>query len=294
MFLRELVETPRPLPAPFGLINSKTLVRTTGHWENGITYEVNTEGLFARVYDACDYTAGALSLGNAPGSAGAGNTVYGQDYAPYVIEATDGCRSSIGLTPDERKKRASEALELMTNKAVERQFWGNGFGSNLNSSGNFSLMTAPTDTLLGGVAVRPRRALAALEQALADHGAGTRGAVHVTRDTLSLLRLDMDPDAGDSDNVLWTPGGNMLIGGVGYTGDGPSARTAGHVWAYATGPVAVNLSPIKVSDEPSKITGPVGVESFHTNNTLVYTAERFAAVTVNGTRVYAVLIDLDG
>jgi hypothetical protein len=214
-----------------------------------------------------------------------------------VIEGTDGCRTSLGLTPEERKARAVEALELLTPKAVEREFWTNGF-TGVNTAGNKSLQNSPTTTLLAGAAVKPRRALAALEQALADDGAGTLGAVHVTRDVLSLLRLDMDPNGGDSDGVLYTPGGNMLIGGVGYTGNGPAganqARTAGHAWAYATGPVAVHLSPIQVSDTPSMVTGQVGVESFHTTNTLVYTAERFAAVTFNGTKVYAVLIDLDG
>lgn len=299
-YLREVVATPRPLPAPFGLVNPKTVVGLRGHWENGIAYEITTDGLFAHVHDACDYTAaGGNTIGNAPGTAGSATTIYAQDFAPFVIEGTDGCRSSLGLTPEERKARAVEALELLTPKAVEREFWTNGF-TGVNTAGNKSLQNSPTTTLLAGAAVKPRRGLAALEQALADDGAGTLGAVHVTRDVLSLLRLDMDPNGGDSDGVLYTPGGNMLIGGVGYTGNGPAsagantARTAGHAWAYATGPVAVHLSPIQVSDTPSMVTGPVGVESFHTTNTLVYTAERFAAVTFNGTKVYAVLIDLDG
>jgi hypothetical protein len=295
-YLRELVATPRPLPAPFGLVNPKTLVGLRGHWENGIAYEITTGGLFAHVHDACDYTAtGGNTIGNPPGSAGSANTVYAQDFAPFVIEGTDGCRSSLGLTVEERMARAVEALELLTPKAVEREFWSNGF-TGVNTAGNRSLQNSTTTTLLAGAAVKPRRAIAALEQALADDGAGTLGAVHVTRDVLSLLRVDM-ADTGDSDGVIYTPGGNMLIGGVGYTGNGPAganqARTAGHAWAYATGPVAVHLGPIQVSDEPSKVTGPVGVESFHTTNTLVYTAERFAAVTYNGTSVYAVLIDLD-
>jgi hypothetical protein len=288
-YLREVVETPRPLPAPYGLVNSKTLVPLRGHWENGIAYEVTTDGLYT--------AAGGSEIGSAPGTGA--NKVFALDYAPFLIEATDGCRTSLGMAPEERRQRAVEALELLTPKAVEHELWNNGF-TGVNTASNRSLQSATTVTLLAGAAVKPRRGLAALEQALADDGAGTLGAVHVTRDLLSLLRLDMDPDAGDRDNVLYTPGGNMLIGGVGYTGNGPAsagasqARTAGHTWAYATGPVGVHLGPIQVSDEPSKIVGPVRTESFWDSNTLVYTAERFAAVTFNGTKVYAVLIDLDG
>lgn len=299
-YLREVVTTPRPLPAPFGLINSKTLVKESAasHWENGIAYEINTDGLFARTHDGCDYTAsGGSTFGNAPGSAGSANTVYALDYSPFVIEATDGCRSSIGLSAEERKDRAVEALELMTPKAVEREFWTNGYSA-VNSATNRSLQNSTTTTLLGTTGVKARRGLAALEQALADDGAGTLGAIHVTRDVLSVLKLDMFVDE-PKDDVMYSPGGNMLIGGVGYTGNGPAsagastARTTGKAWAYASGPVAVRLGPIQVSDEPSKVTGQVGVESFHTTNTLVYTAERFAAVSFNGTKVYAVLIDLD-
>lgn len=299
-YLRELVTTPRPLPAPFGLVNSKTLVKETAasHWENGLTYEINTDGLYAKVHDGCDYTAtGGSEVGNAPGTPASLNIVRALDYSPFVIEATDGCRTSVGLSVEERKARAAEALELLTQKAIEREFWSNGFTGGVNSAGNRSLQNSPTTTLLSGAAVKPRRAVAALEQALADDGAGTLGAIHVTRDVLSLLKLDMfvgEP----ADDVMYSPGGNMLIGGVGYTGNGPAggtqARTSGHAWAYATGPVAVHIGPIQVSDVPSKIVGPVGTESYWDSNTLVYTAERFAAVTFNGTKVYAVLIDLDG
>jgi hypothetical protein len=267
----------------------------TSRWENGIAYEITTDGLYAQTHDACDYTAdGGVEIGNAPGSPGSANTVYSADYAPFVIEATDGCRTSMGYTPEERKSRAADALELMTQKAVEREFWNNGW-TGVNSATNRSLVTAAdTVTLLGGTPQKPRRAIAALEQALADHGAGTLGSVHVTRDALSMLKLDVGNDPNS--DTMYTPGGNLLIGGVGYPGTGPNgeARTTGNVWAYACGPVQVRLSPVKVSDEPSKITGPAGVESFSTNNTLVYTAERFAAVTFNGTRVYAVLMNLDG
>lgn len=294
MYLRELVATPRPLLAPFGLVNSQTKVPVRGNWENGIAYEITTDGLYARVSDACDYTAQSIAIGNAPGSAGALNTAYSGDYAPFVIEATDGCRSSIGMTVDERRVKALDALELLTPKAVERQFWDNGFTGGVNSENNFALVGSGATVLLGGVAVPARRGIAALEQALADTGAGTLGAIHVTRDVFSVYRVDFE---GEPDgDTMYAPGGNMLVGGVGYPGTGPTgqARTAGNAWAYATGPVSVHLGPAQVAEEPSKITGPVGVESFHTNNTLVYTAERFAAVTVNGTKVFAVLIDLDG
>jgi hypothetical protein len=292
-YLRELVETPRPLPAQFGIVNKHTLVHdpADSHWENGFTYEVTAGSVYAQTHDVCDYTKTGHSIGNAPGSAGAANNTYFLNYSPFEIEATDGCRTSIGLSVEDRKARAAAALELVTAKAIEQEFWDNAFTSGANSNGNRSLTNQTPIEPRGATAVPLRQGIAALELALAGEGAGVQGAIHVTRDVLSMLRVDM---AGiqDEDGVVYSPGGHMLIGGSGYSGNGPTARTATTAWAFATGPIAVRMSPVRVNDVPSHVTGPAGVESFSTNNTLVFTAERFAAVTFNGVNTYAVLIDL--
>jgi hypothetical protein len=293
VYLRELVTSARLLPAPFGLINKQTLVSESSgsHWTGGFSYDVEAAALYATVRDVCDYTiTGATAVGNAPGSAGAASTVRALDYAPFMIEATDGCRTSFGMTVEDRKDSAVQALELITPKAVEREFWENGFSSG-NTAGNRSLKGTTPNTLLSGTAVKARRAIAALDQALADDGAGLKGAIHVTRDVLSLLRNDMNLEE-DADGILWSPAGNMLIGGVGYTGNGASGRSTTQAWAFATGPVQVLLSPIQVSDEPVKVTGLVRTESYWDSNTLMYTADRFAAVTFNGNKVHAVLVDI--
>lgn len=286
-----IVVTPRPALAPFGLINTETVVdETDAHWAGGYTQENTGCNLYGAVHDMCDYNTRGDSIGTAPG-ADPDEDSYARSYHPYTLEAAEGCRSSFGARED-RQAKALEALELLTPKLLERAFWGVGSYGTTDSAANFTLRSSSPHVLFNGSAQKPRRAIAALEQALADDGAGTLGAIHVTRDLLSLLKFDVgDAPAND---VMYTPGGSLLIGGVGYTGDGPSsARTDNQVWAYATGPVHVRLDAPQVEDVPTGISNTNGTERFYTTNTLVYTATRSASVSVNGCKVHAVLVNLD-
>lgn len=287
-----IVVTPRPALAPYGLINTETLIsESDAHWAGGFTQENTGCNLYGAVHDTCDYSVQGNSIGVVPGTTGVDGGSYARTYHPYTLEAAEGCRSSFGQRED-RQQNALDALELLTPKLLERAFAGSGSFGTTQSAENFTLKSSAPQVLMSGSAQKPRRAIAALEQALADEGAGTLGAIHVTRDLLSLLKFDVGDEPRQ--DVMYTPGGNLLIGGVGYTGDGPTtARTVNSVWAYATGPVHVRLGEPEVSDTPSGITGPNGVERFHTTNTLVFTATRSAAVSVNGCKVYAVLVNLD-
>lgn len=295
-YIREVVDTPRLLPAPFGLVNPETLVKMPGdvHWENGFSYEVTTSNVYGKSHDFCNYTATqGATFGTALGSAPT-NGSFWLDYSPLYLEAAYVCRSSIGMSPEDRKARAADALELLTTKLLERELWTNGWQNTENTFGNRSFTNANVITPIGTTAVKLRIGLAALENALTSTEVlPVQGAIHVTRDVLSVLRVDMS-GVQDRDGVMWTPAGNMLIGGSGYPGTGPTgqARTNTTAWMFATGPVAVRLGTINVNDVPSKVAGPVGTESYSTTNTLVYTAERAASATFNSANVYAVLVDL--
>lgn len=296
-FIREIVDTPRPLPLPFSLVNKKTLVTLPSggeHWENGFSYEVTTGNAYGRTHDGCNYAATqGASVGTAPGANASGGN-YWLDHYPLSLEATYRCRSSFGMSVEERKERAADVLGGLTSKLLEAELWTNNYQNTESAFGNRSFNNANVVTPLGTTAVKLRLGIAALENALAtSETLPVEGAIHVPRDVLSMLRIDMS-GIQDQDGIMYSPTGHMLIGGAGYPGTGPTgqARTATTAWLYATGAVSVRLGPITVNDVPSKVTGPVGTESYSTTNTLVFTAERPAAVTFNSQNVYAVLVDL--
>lgn len=275
-------------PSKFGLLNSKTLVTVEGgdeHWTGGIAFEALTCNVDSRVVSICNTTEAVSSTEANSGS---------NYYLPFYIQTEYTC-STFGFEKADYFGKAVRAMELCQGKAAEHEFW-TGDLAQLDTStsndnppiGNENKYLASSDavdkTPTPGTAIKPRHALALLEQALADCGCGTRGFIHATRGVASVLADDLE----EEDDTLVTKLGNYVIAGTGYDGSGPNGAipTGTKAWMYATGPITAVLGKIATTpDERS--------EALNTrNNEVVVTAERPAAVTWDGCCHFGVLVDL--
>jgi hypothetical protein len=162
-----------------------------------------------------------------------------------------------GLDTDQRSQRA---LALDEAKQVEREFWK---GTRAQAIGGAFLLNRwlarnvaepitgnpPAVTQLkGGVAQNPTRALAELEQAIANGRSGGRCLIHASRRTVTywtenghLYRVG---------NLLLTMASDaIVVSGEGYDGSAPDGTldaTGDTAWAYATGPIEVFRGPVEM------------------------------------------------
>jgi hypothetical protein len=193
--------------------------------------------------------------------------------------------STMGTRPDEVEASAKRALDIVTQKAVEAEFWDGGVSKllTIDNDNRYLASAQSVDvTPTPGTAVKVRYGLALLEQAIAESPAGAQGLIHATRDVASALRLDSDS------NTLKTELGTPVVAGVGYSKRGPAGTLApaGKAWMYATGPVSVRLGPVIVT--PAKLNQAVDIRI----NNIEYFVDRSAAVTWSTSDSYAVLVDL--
>jgi hypothetical protein len=277
------VSSPDTAAASFGLVNSGTLVKETDdHWQGGYAFENFLCRSMIRNVNPLDSTKQ--------------DVVWTPDltqnfvnYTPFVIDVTDSM-STIGHTMEEVRARLKDTLEKSSQKALEREFW-TGALSTASGWGNQYLATAGTTDLtpVGG-SVPAKTGLAMLEGAIGSCAGGYNGTIHGTRDAISSIIVFMDK-GGESGDTLYTPLGNMVIAGAGYTGTSPAgvAPAAGTSWLYATGPVNVRLGEMLTFPEDDKYWN----NSYNaTINNIELRAERFGAASWSGCCVYAVHVNL--
>lgn len=205
-------------------------------------------------------------------------------YYPFEVRTTINA-STMGVTPAEILDRATEAINVVIQKNIEREFWTGAIASKVSPENRSLSQTDVTNLTPSGsstVGIRAKQGLAILERALGDATIGSKGVIHATRDVASVL------DCSNHDNALVTKLGNFVIAGSGYTGSGPSdaAAPAGMAWMYATGPVTVHIGSLNVRAED------VGQAVNSSNNSIQYFVDRPAAVTWSTSKLYAVLVDL--
>lgn len=268
---------PQPFePAPYGILSLRDPdVTADERWLSGFTYESRLCAAEVKILDIC---GGAAPVSVIQPS----NTPRNRDYTPFVIEATDRC-STFGFLQHDIEKRAIDALEACTAKALEYEFWTGAAATTNGYTANRRLAsTNSTDvTPAGGAAVKLRYGLALLEGALATCGCGTKGTIHATRETASALPVKV------VDEHLETQLGNYVIAGAGYTGSGPTGTMpASGVWMYATGPISVLLG------ESTAVGEKLKQQVNRDVNTWEARAQRPAAVTWDGCCAFAVHIDL--
>lgn len=269
--------------APFGILSPATTTydHSDSFWTSGYTYEAMDAGLVV-VNGSIMGVSPSNSVTIIDNSAA---KEHFKTYYPFDIKASIKV-STMGTTPDEIEASAKRALDIVTQKAVEREFWNGDVAKLLTSDHDNRYLASAQSvdvTPTPGTAVKVRYGLALLEQAIAESPVGAQGVIHATRDVATALRLD-----ADNGSTLTTELGTPVVSGVGYSKKGPSGAVApaGKAWMYATGPVSVRLGPVFVT--PGKLNQAVDIRI----NNIEYFVDRPAAVTWSTTDSYAVLVDL--
>jgi hypothetical protein len=243
-----VVEAPKAVPSAFGLLavvkpeNSAEEDR----WIRGFSQEWETEVSNLVNWDDTDTTVDVY--------AERANPVRHVKIKPFFIEATEDI-STFGYLGLDRVARITRQIEAGSQKAIERELW-EGVVRKGESHDNLSLSDAAATVLGGGTAYSPRRALALLEQGIADASQfGEQGLIHMTRDVAALLSSNSNMLFHDKvKEHLQTLGGTPVVVGNGYSGAGPDDATgatpsATNKWMYATGTVRVYLGDVDVVND---------------------------------------------
>lgn len=264
---------PPVVAAPYGLINSVTLVPDTERWEGGISFESMLCSAVVDLWDACEPDPTNIVDGT-----GSPRIVYAP---PVGITATDTCTSTFGATAREQAaERALQLLEASTQKALEKELMWGYVASGTTPNGRW--LTGPDTEVIGSAAVSPRSAVAMLEDAYAAAGLGDAGVLHLTRGTAT----GHGRIAPDEDGVLRTKLDTLVIAGSGYAPDPDAPAEWQGTWAFITGPTFVWLGEAKTfPEDPSQAIDVA-------KNDMRYKAERLGAVTFDGCRAFAVKVDI--
>jgi hypothetical protein len=268
--------------ADYGILSPATTVynHSDSYWTSGFSYE-NYDAGFVVVN-------GKIFGGSNPASGAVANNSASNErfkfYYPFDITGSVKV-STMGTDPAEIEASVKTALDVVTQKAVEAEFW-NGDIAKLLTEDNDNRYLASAQSVdvtpTPGTGVKPRYGLALLEEALGNSAIGAKGVIHAPRLVGSALNLDKDG------NKLVSPLGNSVVSGVGYSKKGPNgtAAPANKAWMYATGPISVRLGPTIIT--PEKLNQAIDIRV----NNIQYYVDRSAAITWATTDVYAVLVDL--
>jgi hypothetical protein len=194
-------------------------------------------------------------------------------YEPFAVEAEDHC-SAFGFQAHDYEGRAIRRLRAVESAAIARELWTGELAAAAGNTGNRRLAsTTTTDNLTSGGAVAAVRALALLEDGIAQCMDGGRAMIHVTRGGAAVLAHG--GGLRREGNLLLTANDSVVVPDAGYPGTAPdgTAPAAGETWAYATPMVTVRRS------KPTVIPGSLAEAIDKNLNTIAYKAEELAAVT---------------
>lgn len=236
---RQLIELPAAFTAlPYGLWDTIQTPSPDGvHWQQGVTWTERCP-TGDTTYDECLAVTGTGAPPEPPAKT-ANVDQSSRGATPFTVYAEFDC-SPVGL--GDAQSIAQDALARVEQLQVEEAFWTGVAGGQAvvfphlaaNAEvldGEVVLQSVATPTVTGADVAH---ALGVLEQQLAGCYAG-QGLIHVPRSALATLaawNLLEQRDGG-----LFTPGGNRIVAGGGYTGTGPDGTTPadGTTWIYATG-----------------------------------------------------------
>ena len=239
---------PAIVPSAFGLL---AVVKPENapneeEWTRGFSQEWETELSAGTNWDDTDTTSDSIFTIASPTR---------HTYVkPFFIEATEDI-STMGFRGLDRIGRITRQLDGITQKAMEQELWG-GVIRTTETHENISLNDASATLVNGTTALNAKRALAALEQAIATTSpAGEQGIIHMTRDMAALLSSNSQMLFHNKEfDHLQTMGGTPVIVGSGYSGAGPSgvtgeAASLTNKWMYATGTVKTYLGEVDVVND---------------------------------------------
>ena len=243
-----VVEAPKVVPSAFGLLavvkpeNSADEDR----WIRGFSQEWETEVTNLVNFDDTDDTYEIVGARATP--------VRHKLIKPFFIEATEDI-STFGYLGLDRVARITRQIEAGSQKAIEQELWDGAIRKG-ETHENVALSDGTATILGGGTAYSPKRALAILEQGIAEASQfGEQGVIHMTRDVAALLSSNSQMLFHDKEKEhLQTLGGTPVVVGNGYSGTGPDGdddaeASATSKWIYATGTVKVYLGDVDVVND---------------------------------------------
>ena len=242
-----VIEAPKIVPSAFGLLSVvDTQTAEEDRWIRGFSQEWETD-LYG-LYNVDDTNADETLI------AGTGNVNYYDEIKPFFVEVQED-RSTFAFLGIDRLERIKRQCDAATQRAVEQELW-DGAIRKAASHSNLALTSNAATILNSGAAVSPKRALAILEQGIAEVShAGEQGIIHLTRDVTALLSSNSQMLFHNKDkDHLQTMGGTPVVVGSGYTGTGPdgaanATASLTNKWIYATGTVRVFLGDVDIVND---------------------------------------------
>lgn len=174
-------------------------------------------------------------------------------------------------------RRAELALEATLSHGIEDALANGVFLSNNPSLGDASLTS-----LAGGAAVSPAVGLRHLDNAIGER-TGRQGIIHATPAIVDAWGAGQGLRFSEE---IRSPAGTPIVSGSGYIGVDPVGKTASGAtteWAFATGPVAIKISPF--------VTTSVDETVDRSDNSVIVRAERYALAEWDTALQVGVLID---
>ncbi|MDK1473606.1 hypothetical protein QNO07_09260 [Streptomyces sp. 549] len=249
---RQIVDPPAFTTLPYGLWEAAHTPTPAGpQWQQGVTW-VERCPTGATTYDECLAVTG---VGAVPEPATKTSNVdqTNRGATPFTVYAEFDC-SPVGL--GDAATVAEQALARVEQQQVETAFWTGAAGGQpvvfphlaadavVADPQGITLQTAASVCVTGADIAH---GLGELEQCLATCYAG-QGVIHVPRSALPTLAAWKLAKRGD-DGRLYTPAGNLIVVGGGYTGTDPGGADPGDgtTWIYATGAVFAYRSDVFVT-----------------------------------------------
>lgn len=238
-----------------GSLLAAVLRPNDGRWEGGFSWR--SERCFeAQGFGVCDPNPDPVEP--VPFEL---ESVYPQGYV-----VADECTTLGGQMNEERVRRQAEAVASFQ---VAQELWTGALSAANPATVQGSPYVNPSldngAVIVASTATSVAARLAALEQAAMVSAGGQQVFLHVAPHIVlpiaNLLRMSGD--------LLVTALGNVIVADAGYPGSGPAGT--GTEWAYATGPIAVRMTPVEVlSDMESTLDRT-------TNRRKLYARRYFAA-----------------
>lgn len=284
------VATAGLVPSSYGILSpAVTVVKDESNvWLDGFTHEIRDArvGVVNRVL-----SHGPTGEDGGTATVSTPNNVDTlQTYYPFLVETTF-TASAMAITPEALAAKATAALDLVLQKAIEQEFESGEIAKQLTvekHDNRFLAFNGATDvTPTPGTAVKVAIGQTLLEGALGRRTTfGSAGVLHAPRVVADLMKTVLDTKDYE---ILTTPQNNNVVSGTGYRGLAPNGNVPAnnqHYWMYATGPVTVRIGAV----EYKQLTPGHAVN--YRQNTIEYSASVPVAVTWSTSDLFAVLVDL--
>lgn len=254
-------------PPTTGLVASAAPVPDPeARWEQGLAWVSERCGAAYQLLPWCD-TAAVPGAFTPDGF----SAVY---YRPPTVRFAVRCSTMGGQIDTELVRRVAEATtpyviaeELCQGTLTQADPFTAPYGSTQTTN---HYLAGDSSTTVGGSATTALAAVGRLEEAAGVAARGQQVVLHIPRVILPQIWTGYVRRVG---NVLYTPTDNIVIADAAYDGTGPANQAAGAtVWAYATPPVQVRVSPLQVIEDPAQVVD-------RASNTRTVWAERVFAAT---------------